>query len=172
MRARVQQVFALEPEARAANFFAEAFGEIERRRASRVIVQQASQFGLECGVVARFQICLFQLFHRRHQHFRYEPAAVWSEVAACVGLQRHDCSAFRADSSAHRAVRTNSSIFLWSFFPGELSMREQASTPHGWAMATASATFEASRPPARIILRKTGREACPTDQSKLMPAPP
>ena len=43
VRAGVQQVFALEPDARAAQRFAQALGEIERRRAAGIVAQQVAQ---------------------------------------------------------------------------------------------------------------------------------
>ncbi len=162
VRAGVQQIFALQPDARAAQSFGEPFGEIQRRGAARVGVQQSGQFGLKSGILARFQIGRLQFFDRRHQHFGHVPSAVRSEVPALVRLRCHRCR-------ASRAACRNSLIFLWSFFPGALSMREQASTPHGRANATAAATFDASSPPA-TMMRQDARAA--RYQSKALPAPP
>ena len=47
VRAGVQQVFALEPDARAAQSFGQVFGEVERRGAAGVIVQQVGELGLK-----------------------------------------------------------------------------------------------------------------------------
>ena len=67
----------------------------------------------------------------------------------------------------------NAFIFSWSFLPGADSMREHASTPQGRTRATACATLEASSPPARMI---AGRDWPATHaasaQSKVLPEPP
>ena len=47
VRAGVQQVFALQPDPRAADPFAEPLGEVQRRGAPGVVVQQVGQLGLE-----------------------------------------------------------------------------------------------------------------------------
>ncbi len=55
-------------------------------------------------------------------------------MPARVRLRRHR-------PSAARAACRNPYIFSRSFLPGALSMREHASTPHGWASSTARATL-------------------------------
>ena|ERR1035438_5501714 len=65
-----------------------------------------------------------QFLDGRHQHFRNIAAAVGSEVAGKIGLGSHT-------PSAALAACRNAFIFSRSFLPGALSMREQASTPHG-----------------------------------------
>ena len=144
VRAGVQQVFALEPDARAAQGFGQVFGEVERRGAAGVVVQQAGKLGLKCRIVARLQIGGLEFFNRRHQDFGDVAPAVGSEVSAGIGLRSH------ARSAALAASR-KSIIFMWSFIPGDDSMREQESTPQGWASEMARATLEASRPPARMM---------------------
>ena len=162
VRAGVEQVFALEPDARAAEGLAEVFGEVERRGAAGVVVQEIGEFGLEGRVFARREIGGFEFFDGRHQDFGDVAPAVGSEVSAGIGLGGH------APSAALAACR-KSIIFMWSFFPGELSMREQESTPQGWASEMARATLEASRPPATMMRWRALRARA---QSKVCPAPP
>ena len=57
VRAGMQQVFALEINARAAEHFCEPAGEIERRGTSGVGRQQFVELRLECRIIARFEIC-------------------------------------------------------------------------------------------------------------------
>ena len=130
--AGVEQIFALEPDARSAECLAEAFGEVERRGAAGVVVQEIGEFGLEGGIFARLEVGGFEFFEGRHQDFGDVAPAVGSEVSAGIGLGGH------APSAALAACR-KSIIFMWSFFPGELSMREQESTPQGWASEMARA---------------------------------
>ncbi len=85
VRAGVQQVFALDVNLRAAVYFAEALGVIERRGTAGVIGKKILQLGLKRGIVARFQIRLLEFFERRHQDFGDVAAAVGAEVAAGVG---------------------------------------------------------------------------------------
>ena len=112
VRAGVEQVFALEPDARAAQGLAQVFGEVERRGAAGVVVQQIGEFGLEGRVLARREIGGFEFFNRRHQDFGDVAPAVGSEVSAGIGLRSH------ASSAALAACR-KSIIFMWSFFPGD-----------------------------------------------------
>ena len=131
VRAGVQQVLALDVDLRAAVHFAQALGVVERRRAAGVIGQQIFQLGLKRRIVPRFEIRLLQFFERRHQNFGNVAAAVGSEMSGGIGLRRrHD---------AESAAFTNLRIFSWSFRPGDFSMREQASTPQGWACSMAVA---------------------------------
>jgi len=59
VRAGVQQVFALEVDARAAQLFRKPPRKVERRGTARVIPQQVAQFSLERRIAARFQIRQF-----------------------------------------------------------------------------------------------------------------
>src|ERR1019366_8049386 len=162
VRAGVQQVFALEPDARAAESLGEVFGEIERGGAAGVVVQQTGELGLEGGVVARNEVGGFEFLNRRHEDFGDVAPAVGSEVPAGIGLGSH------APSAAWAACR-KPIIFMWSFFPGEDSMREQESTPQGRAIETARATLEASKPPATMMRWRAPRARFQSNES---PAPP
>ena len=68
-------------------------------------MEESGELGLECRVVARFQIGLFQILYGRHEDFGDEAAAVRAEVAARVGLRSHA-------RSASLAAWRNSVIFL------------------------------------------------------------
>ena len=160
--AGVEQVFALEVDARPAQRFAQPAGAIERSRTPRVVAQQVVELALESGVLPRREVRGFQFFERGHQDFRHVPPAVRSEVPALVRLRGQHWNAFRA-------AWMNSVIFRWSLIPGALSMREHASTPQGLACATALTTLDASRPPARMIFLPLERAM---RQSKGTPAPP
>ncbi len=85
VRAGVQQIFALDIDLRAAVFFAQPLGVIERRGASGVVGEQIFQFRLKRGIEPGFEIRLLELLERRHQNFGDVAAAVGSEVAAGVG---------------------------------------------------------------------------------------
>ena len=80
VRARVQQVFALDINARAAKFFGKPFGEIEWRGTAGVVVQQVVKLRLKCRIPLRRFVGVPQFFDGIHQHFRHVPAAVWTEV--------------------------------------------------------------------------------------------
>src|SRR4029450_1025156 len=108
----------LEPDARAAQSFGQVFGEVERRGAAGVIVQQSGKLGLQLRIVAPLQIRGLDFFNRRHQDSWNVAPAVWSEVSAGVGLRSHT-------RSAALAASRKSIIFMWSFIPGDDSMREQ-----------------------------------------------
>ena len=89
VRAGVEQIFALEPDARSAQSLTEVFGEVQRCWAAGVVVEQVGEFGLKGRVVARRQIGSLQFFDGRHQDFGDIAAAVRSEVPAGVGFGSH-----------------------------------------------------------------------------------
>jgi hypothetical protein len=86
VRARVQQILALEPETRAAERLRQAFGEVEGRWAAGVVPQQVAELGLERRVLARLAVRLLQLFDWSHEDLGDVAPAVRSEVPALVGL--------------------------------------------------------------------------------------
>ena len=86
VRAGVEQIFALEINLRAAQHFAEAFGVVERRGASGVVVQQIGKLGLKRRIGRGLMVGGFKFFERRHQHFGNEAAAVGPEMSGGVGL--------------------------------------------------------------------------------------
>ncbi len=93
VRARVQQVFALQINPRAAQLFGQPLCKIKWRRASRIVVQQFVQFRLKRRIFARVMKRPLQLFERRHQHFGDVAPAVGSEVAAGIRLRGHEPNA-------------------------------------------------------------------------------
>ena len=76
MRARVAQVLPLEVDLRAAQLFAKAFGEIERRRPSHEVAQIALEHGLERRVVLRLEVGRLEFVQSVHQRLGDELAAV------------------------------------------------------------------------------------------------
>ena len=73
-------------------------------------------------------------------------------------------------AAAAIAACRNSLIFLWSFLPGALSMREQASTPQGCASAMACGHVGGIQAAGQTIMRPRRRAA--SVQSNARPAPP
>ena len=84
VRAGVQQVFALDVNARAAEVFAEAAGELQRRGAARESSQQFIQFAREAGIRARGGIGALELLERRDQRFGNVAPAISAESAARI----------------------------------------------------------------------------------------
>jgi hypothetical protein len=89
MRAGVEEIFALEPDARAAEGFREALGVVERGGTSGVVVEEVGELGLEGGIVTRFEIGVFELFDGGHENLGDVAPAVGSEVSAGIRLGGH-----------------------------------------------------------------------------------
>jgi hypothetical protein len=79
MRAGMQQVFALEIDARTAKLLREARSELQRRRASREILEQILKLGLKGGIGLSKFVGAFELEERHHERF--------GDVAASVGAE-------------------------------------------------------------------------------------
>jgi len=77
----MEQVFALDPNARAPKGLGEPAGEIEWRGAAGVGAQQLVELGLKRRVVPGLEVGLFQLLDGCDEDFRDEPAAIAAEVA-------------------------------------------------------------------------------------------
>ena len=86
--AGVVQILALQPNLRAACFFRQAFGEIQRRRAADIISKLRAKLRPESGVVLRGAVGVLQLQHRLHQSFGDELSAKAAEIAARVRESR------------------------------------------------------------------------------------
>ena len=89
VRAGVQQVFALEIDARAAGILSQALGKEQRRGPTGKISQQRIEFRVKRFIVARDQESFGQLFERRHQSLRHKATAVTAPVA-----ERSGCLSF------------------------------------------------------------------------------
>src|SRR5262249_45475063 len=89
VRAGVEQVLTLEPDARAAERVAEALAEIQWGGAAGVVVEEVRKLGLEGGVATRREVGVLQLFDGRHQNFGDVAPAVRAEVSAGIGLGGH-----------------------------------------------------------------------------------
>ena len=85
MRAGVVQVFALEINLRAAEFFREAFGKIKRRGTPDEFGEIVGKFFLEFGIVLRAEIFFFQLLQRMHQRLGHVTSAERPKMAGGVG---------------------------------------------------------------------------------------
>ena len=100
VRARVQQVFALEINFRAAEFFAQALRVVERRGTAGVVVQQIGQLGLKSSVGRGLVISELEFFERSHQCFGNESSAVGTEVTSGVGLRNYHVASRAAFTKA------------------------------------------------------------------------
>ena len=86
VRARVQQVFTLQEDARLAVVFRELLRIVEIRRTARILAQIRMELVLEIGIILVFRIILFQLVERRHDDFWHVLSAVFSETT--FGIHR------------------------------------------------------------------------------------
>ncbi len=59
---------------------------IERRGAADVVAQQANELLLEPVVLARCEVGVLELLHRRDQRLGHEASAEGAEVAACIWI--------------------------------------------------------------------------------------
>ena len=82
VRAAVQQIFALQVEARF-RAFRQVAAQRQRRRASRIVFQQVGEFRLKRRIFLRLDKGRFQLVQRRHQDLRHVHAA----KVAKIGVQ-------------------------------------------------------------------------------------
>ena len=85
VRAGVEEVFALQINFRAAEFFGEPFGKIEGRWASAKIREQPCEFLPEFRILAGGVVFALEVLQRRHERFGNEHASIGAEVAARVG---------------------------------------------------------------------------------------
>src|SRR5580693_3284614 len=81
MRTGVQQIFALEIDARAAKLLREARSELQRRRASREILEEILKLGLKGSVGLSKLIGAFEFEERHHERFGDVAAAVRAEAS-------------------------------------------------------------------------------------------
>src|SRR3954451_262233 len=79
---------------------------------------------MEGRVDLRLPVGVLEFFERGHQDLGDILAPVRTEVPAPVGLRRNH---------GHKAALMNIFIRLWSLRPGEVSIPEHVSTPHGFA---------------------------------------
>lgn len=88
----VEEVFALEVNFGAAEFFGPAFGKVERGGAAAVVLEEVVEFGLKRGVGFGGFVGGAELIERRHEGFGGEAAAEFAKVARCVGNCRCLCA--------------------------------------------------------------------------------
>ena len=84
VRAGVQQVFALDVNARAAELFRQARGELQRRGPAGEIVQQLAELRLKAGIGGGFRVGAFEFFERRHERLGNVAAAIGAVAAARI----------------------------------------------------------------------------------------
>ncbi len=92
VRAGVIEVFALQVDLRTAQAVRQPLGVVDGAGAPDVVLQFVGELGLEFRIVAKAQILLAQLLDRRDQCLGHVDAAVWSEVAAFIGVTVSQCS--------------------------------------------------------------------------------
>src|SRR6185369_5777715 len=81
VRAGVEEVFALEEDARAAELVAQALGIEERRRAADVVAQDVRQLPAEGALPAGAVVGADELVQGSHQRLRDKASAVGAEIA-------------------------------------------------------------------------------------------
>src|SRR5579862_4932829 len=82
VRARMEQVFALEVDSRAAEMLGQPRSKLQRSRPPGEVMKQVVQLGLEFRIVARLVVSRLQFFKRRHKRFRHILPAETSEASA------------------------------------------------------------------------------------------
>ena len=85
VRAGVVEVLALEQDARAADFAAQALGVVDRARAADVVREVVLELGDELRIDARRVVGRGQFLQRPDQRFGDEAAAVAAEMAGASG---------------------------------------------------------------------------------------
>src|SRR5262249_46290832 len=169
--ARVQQVFALQVDARAPARFAEPPREVERGRATAELRQIPPPLGGERHVAAGVGIGSLQLIERGDQRLRHVSPAVCAEPAA--GASGHDKlgSHHRTSAVFHFCTwATNARIFAGSVRPS-VSTPLATSTAYGSAACIASPTFSGVSPPDRMTGPASLARATSV-QSNARPVPP
>lgn len=86
VRARMVQVLALQVYLRAAQILRHAAGEVEARRAPRVVVQQVGELAVERGIPLAVLVGFLQLAHGAHQQLGDVLAPVDAEPSLGHGL--------------------------------------------------------------------------------------
>src|SRR5512142_3419440 len=125
----------------------QAFGEIQRRGPSDIVLEIAVHLGLEGRIGLGLGVGLFQIEDQRHQGFGDDASAENAEMAALVGAAA--VGGWFGDvhrtlnSWVARAARMKALIISGSLTPGALSTPEETSTPPARVTRTASATFPA-----------------------------
>ena len=160
--AGVGEVFALQPDARAAALARQPLGEVERRRPADVMLEQVVQFAVELRVVRACVVGDFEFLVRADERLGDVPPAEFAEARRQSVLQRPTWYPFRrADERADLldvlgavgfdAARDVDAPRLYLF--------------HG------AATFSGVRPPASKNGMRPATSAA-TSQSNVSPVPP
>src|SRR5207248_669555 len=81
VRAGVEQIFALEINLRAAEFFRESFRQIKWRGPPAEFAEVIFQLALKLRIVLSAEVLLLELLQGMHQRFRNVTAAIWTKMA-------------------------------------------------------------------------------------------
>src|SRR5262245_57209428 len=173
----MRQVFALEPDV-CAPALAQARHCGQRRRPPGPRLQLARQCGLELRRRQDVLDAVHEPLDGRHQRFGHVTAAERAEAAVLVGQlsreqireKRLSFLRFHGHTPIARTRATNSRILSGSFSPRARSTPLETSTPQGRTKFTASWTFAAVKPPARITSATRARPAA-SSQSATRPLP-
>ena len=84
VRAGVAEILALQINFRAAEFRAEIFAQVKRRRASDVLARALLELGAKFWIAARLFVGALELEQRGHQGFGDVLSAELAEVAAAI----------------------------------------------------------------------------------------
>src|ERR1700730_175256 len=85
VRTGVEEIFALEIDARTAEFCGKSRGKLQGRRTASKICQQVVEFGLELRFILCGFVDVFEFVERHHQGFGNVAAAVGAETPGCSG---------------------------------------------------------------------------------------
>src|SRR5712692_910361 len=154
VRAGVQQVFALEVNARPAEVRGEPGGKLQGRGPPGEVAQQAVNLPAEGRVIASGNVCGLELLEGTHQSLGHIAAPVRAKTATSIGpslLTHLVCGAQANAPEADSAASMNSRSFTLSLRPGADSTPLETSTAAGRAERMASATLSGRKPPASTM---------------------
>src|SRR4029077_1332792 len=152
VRARVEQIFALQVNPRPAKMLAQPRSKLKWRWAPSEISKERIELRLKFRIFSSFGVRLLELFERSDQRFWNIAAPIRSETPVCIRHRLWSRTHFCLVSAAFTA-HINATIRAGSFLPGRASMPLHTSTAYGRATRIASATFSGVKPPARKMRR-------------------
>src|SRR5690606_20990870 len=85
VRARMIEIFALEPDLRTAKLLGPSSGMVDGARTPHEMLQFVGEFVLKIGIVAVFLVRVLELVQRMNQRFRDERTAVLAKMPLLVG---------------------------------------------------------------------------------------
>src|SRR5215469_8159733 len=166
----MEQVFALQIDARPTQMLAEPRSKLERRRTSCEILKKRMKLRLKLWILARRPVRALEFFESSNERFRNIASPVGAETPMCIGHRLFHGVHLRSPSAAFTA-HINATIRAGSFLPGRASTPLHTSTAYGRTTRIASATFSGVRPPARKM-RSEPFELRTMFQLNVFPVPP